>query len=164
MFNVDQLRLRVDALMRAHPELTEDEELRFDMLEGELDLDHVLTTLFEGLKDSEDKVAALAQRKAELSARKQRFERRVELARLVMLDVLQSADLKKVELAEFTVSQRAGTPQVIGEPDVNALPDDLVRIKREPDAAAIRQALLNHREIPGLALSNAPPTLTIRTR
>jgi hypothetical protein len=44
------------------------------------------------------------------------------------------------------------------------LPDDLVRIKREADRVKIREALLAHRKLPGISLSNAPPTLAINVK
>ena len=47
---------------------------------------------------------------------------------------------------------------------MNTLPIDLVVTKRQPDRTAIRTALLNGREIEGLSLSNAMPSLQVRTR
>jgi Siphovirus Gp157 len=162
MFNVDQLRLMIEALLLDYPELVDDEMLRADMLEAETDFREVLAKLYE-LNDNTNKhVGALTEQIGERRIRRERLKRRVEYYRALMLKVLQSADLKKVELAAATLSQRNGTQQLIGDPDPDALPDDLVRIKREPDLPAIREALSNGRELPGLTLSNGPPTLAIR--
>lgn len=162
MFNVDQLRLKIEALLREHPELADDDELRLDMLDGETDFKHVLARLYTANDDAEGDIVILNMQIADRKIRRERFKRHIEFYRELMLLLLQSADLKKVVLAEATLSQVKGTQEIVGEPNPDVLPDDLVRIKREPDRPAIREALLNGRELPGLALSNAAPKLTIR--
>ena len=57
-----------------------------------------------------------------------------------------------------------GQPRVIGEPDVNVLPEALCRVTRVPDKKAIREALERGDLIPGCVLSNAIPTLMIRVK
>ena len=81
-----------------------------------------------------------------------------------MLRILQAAELKKVELPEATLSQRNSPPQLVGNVDPELLPDDLCRIKREPNKTAIKEALLKGDLVPGMYLSNSPPSLTISTR
>jgi hypothetical protein len=164
MFNIDQLRRDIEALIRDYPDLGEDEILRADMLDGETDMRSVLTMLFNTVDDNKTMIEAVTARLQQLSARRARFARRVEFLRELMLKILQAADLKKIELAEATLSQRAVPPQIVGEIDVEQLPDDLVRIKREPDRTAIREALLARREVPGLALSNSPPSLLVNAK
>lgn len=164
MFDVDELRRAIEALICEYPDLAEDEMLRADMLDGETDIKAVLAELFEATDDNRSMIAALTDRVHQLTTRRTRFTRRVEFLRELMLKILQSADLKKVELAEVTLSQRRTPPQIVGEIDPDMLPDDLVVIERKPDRAAIREALLANRELPGLALSNAPPGLTINTK
>jgi hypothetical protein len=164
MFNIDQLRRDIEALIRDYPDLGEDEILRADMLDGETDMRSVLTMLFNSVDDNKTMIEAITARLQQLSERRARFGRRVDFLRELMLKILQAADLKKIELAEATLSQRAVPPQIVGEIDVEQLPDDLVRIKREPDRTAIRAALLQRREVPGLALSNSPPSLLVNAK
>jgi hypothetical protein len=45
MFNVDQLRHEIEALVRDYPDLAEDDVLRADMLDGETEITGVLTAL-----------------------------------------------------------------------------------------------------------------------
>jgi hypothetical protein len=161
--NIDQLKLDINNLRLRYPEMAEDETLNEDMLQGATSIDEVLTTLIRRIDDSGFLLEGLSMRMGELRERKQRFERRIEALRGLILSVLQVADLKKVELAEATLSQRAGQQQIVGEPDPARLPDDLVRIKREANRTAIREALQAGRALEGLSLSNAPPTLAIRT-
>jgi hypothetical protein len=164
MFNVDELRNHIEALLREYPDLADDELLRADMLSGETNIEEVLTELFRTGNRSAKMVEVQTKELADLKTRRSRFERRVEFLRELMLRVLQSANLKKIELPLVTLSQRNPPPQVIGEVDADALPDDLVRIIREPNKTAIREALLEGREVPGLVLSNSPPALTVRAK
>lgn len=164
MFNIDQLRHDIEALIRDNPDLADDEVLRADMLDGETDLYSALTALVEACAEAKSMQSAIGERLQALTARRARLSRRADHLRDLMLKILQSADLKRIELADATLSQRAGIPQVIGEPDVDALPDEFVRIKRVADAGAIREALINHREVPGLVMSNAPPSLMIKVK
>lgn len=164
MFDVDQLRIQIETLLRQYPELADDEVLRADMLDGATDIEAVLTSLFRSSSRDKSMADAITVRIDQLSARRARFRARVEFLRGLMLKVLQSADRKKFELAEATLSQRASQPQIVGEVDVDALPDDLVKITREANRTAIREALLARRQLPGLSLSNSPPALTITTK
>lgn len=161
---IDQLRLIIETLIRENPELRDDDVLRADMLDAETDIAAALAILYRKADDSKMLADAITLRVDELSERRARFLRRVEVMRSLMLSVLQAAHQKKLELPEATLSQRAGIPQIVGQVDADALPNDLVRIKREPNRTAIREALLAHREVPGLSLSNAPPTLMIKSK
>ena len=164
MFNVDQLRHEIEAFIREYPDLAEDEMLRADMLDGETDISAVLTALFQSVDNNRFMIDAVNGRMDQLAIRRNRFKQRIEFLRGLILKVLQSADLKKYELPEATLSQRVGQPKIVGEPDVNALPDDLLRVTVEPDRTKIREALLAGHELPGLALSNGPPTLAINVK
>ena len=164
MINPDQLKLDIKNALLRYPELIDDEELRADTLEGLTDLKEALTLLVRAEASAADKAEAVAARMLVLGSRKARLVHRSEGIRELILTILQTADLKKLELPEATLSQVKGQPQILGEINPDALPDDLVRIKREPNRTAIKEALLAHRELPGLSLSNAPPTLTIRVK
>ena len=163
-FDVTQLRLQIENLLRDYPDLAEDEMLRADMLDGETNIYGVLMSLFQATDNNKFMLDAITGRVQQLAGRKARFARRIEFLRGLMLQVLQTADLKKVELPEATLSQRATQPQIVGEPDVEQLPNDLLKITIEPDRTKIRAALLDHRELPGLSLSNAAPTLAINVK
>lgn len=164
MMNIDELRIHIEALIRKYPDLEDDEVFRADMLEAETTLHEVMTDLFHGIEEYKALCDGITARLEELSERKSRFSHRVEVYRELALKILQSANLKKVVLPEATFSQRNGQPQVHGELDPDKLPEDLVRIRREPNKTAIREALLAHREVPGAYLTNAEPTISIKVR
>ena len=163
-FDIDQLRLQIEAIVREMPELQEDEQLRADMLDGLTEMPEVLEALFRVAAHSKMMVDALDGRIVELADRQSRFKQRIKTLRDLMLQVMQSADLKKVELPEATLSQRKSQPQIVGEPDVDTLPEKFVRVSIEPNRAAIREALLNGENVGDLYLSNAAPTLAINVK
>jgi hypothetical protein len=163
-FNIDDLRRQIEALLRDHPALADDEVLRADMLDGETDLHAALASLAASTAETGMLIEALGGTLADLKVRKARFEYRVEVLRELILTLLQSADLKKIELPAATLSQVRRPPQIVGEIDAEQLPDDLVRIKREPNRTAIREALVNRRLLPGLSLSNAAPGLMMKVK
>lgn len=160
----DMLRAEIETLIRQYPEIAEDEVLRADMLDGETALSDVLTDLIRMGEDAKAMGAATKARQDDLKARAQRFDRRVEFTRALMLSILDAANLRKVELPEGTVFLRNNTPQLVGEPDADTLPDDLVKIERKPDRTKIKDALKAGRELPGLALSNSPPSVVVTVK
>ena len=163
-FNVDQIRRDIESLLREYPDLADDEELRLDMLEGITDMREALDILVAQAQETGTLCEALRDRMADLRSRRERLEHRIDVLRGVMLKIMQSADLKKIELAEATLTQRGQAPQVVGNITPDELPDNLCRIKREPNVTKIREALLRGDLVPGMYLSNSPPTLMIRTK
>lgn len=146
-------------------ELCGDDDLAFvDTLEGETDAlkaasaavrtVHVMDAMAEATKVVADRYRARAAD----------FSRRSACARAALAQFMGEIGETKLILPEGTVSLANGVPSVIGEPDVDALPDAMVRTKREPDRSAIKEALLAGVVIPGCSLSNAPPRLQIRVR
>ena len=81
----------------------------------------------------------------------------------MMLQLLQAARLKKLELPEATLSVKLGVPRVFIS-DEAALPDEFWRVKREPDRQKIKQALSELKPVPGATLTNAEDVLAVRVR
>ena len=94
-----------------------------------------------------------------LKARKTRFERRDIAMRALMFSALQWADLRKAELPEATLSIRDGVAKVVIV-DEEQIPDDFMRIRKEPNKSTIKDALTSGmQEVPGAAMSNVEPVL-----
>ena len=161
--DVSTVRAQIDNLIAAHPEIDEDEVLRSDMLEGSTDLHEFLREIERKRRSADTFVDALAIEITALRDRRARFERRDQALRALMFNLLQWAEVKKVELPEATISIRAGQQKVIVE-DENAIPDEYCRIIREPDKIKIKAALLEFKSVAGAALSNAEPTLAVRIK
>lgn len=156
----EYLRLRA-SLLAEFPDLESDAHALADTLDGMSDATEVVATLIRGSRQDAAFAKAIGVLMDEMAERKERFaaraERRREMARLF----LERLDRRKVEFPDFTAIVAAGRPRVIvAEPE--AVPDALCRIKREPDKAAIREAIEEGKQVPGAFLSNGGDVLSVR--
>lgn len=144
----------------------DDEDLIADSIEGETDALEAVSAVLRWKAEQDAMAVALKAQEGDLQARRRRFEERGAGARLAIAAFMDQCGLTKLERPEATLSLRQGAPAVVKAPTFSAddLPDDLVRLKREPDAAAIKSALEAGREVPGAMLSNGAPILTVRVR
>lgn len=160
-YDVTVLEREFADLVAAYPELAEDDELRADTIEGETDAYRVLGKIVAIERDANSMVLAIGERAKELAVRKDRYTRRKDAMRALLLRLLKAADLNKVSLPEATVSVgkgRAGVEIV----DESLLPDNVVKLKREPDKTAIKAALDAGEDVPGAALRLGGETITVR--
>jgi hypothetical protein len=158
---VDQARRDLNALLAANPELEEDEVLRLDMIEGTTNALHILDMLIQAERNTLGLEDAIEQEIDRLKKRQDRFTHRRAAIRKYIMQIMESANLKKVERPAATVSISAGRPKVVIM-DEKELPMQFFRIKKEPDKEAIKNALVNgDYPIPGATLSNPEPVLRI---
>lgn len=156
---------QINNLVLQWPELGEDEILRADMIESEVeDFDALLTRFLRMIADAQALADGTELRVKELQARQARFERRIEAYRALILKLMLAADLKKRELPEATISTRRIPPKVLGEPDMHYLPDDMAIITRKPNRAAIKAALESGTRVDGCELSNGDVGITITVK
>jgi hypothetical protein len=153
-----------DQLLDIDPDLADDAQLWANSLDGEggeaLD---VVDLLIRASIDADGLAIAAKVRGQEIAERQKRFELRRNSMRRAAFAIFDALQLHKHEREDFTASIRAGTPHV-DITDDKALPDEFVRIKREPDKALIGEALKRREEVPGAVLSNAGPSLAVRRR
>lgn len=154
---------QIAALLVQYPELAEDEVLRADMIEGETEAFEFLSRIVRKIKETDAIVGGLFTYQGELTDRAHRMERRIEAFRALAFKIMQTADLRKAELPEATLSVRQGNAKVIIT-DETVVPDEYCRFKREPNKSVIKTALETGEYIPGATLSNAEPTLTVRVK
>ena len=159
-----QLRQQIEAMMREYPDLAEDEILRADMLEGETNIAEVVTSIHRMTEDAKALRDGTQERLDDLTARRNRFKQRVEFGRDLILKILDAAQVKKLELPEVTVSLRNNPQKLVGDFNPDLMPDEFVQITRSVDRKKIREAIDAGREIPGFALSNAAPSLTVKVK
>lgn len=158
------LRQHIEMLLREYPDMADDEILRADMLEGETDLREVLTEIHRMIDDAKALRDGTVARLDELAARRARFQHRIDFGRELIVRVLDSAQLRKVELPEATLTLRNNPQQLVGDPSADELPDELVRVVRSPDKKKIREWLEAGRAVAGCTLNNAPPSLQVRVK
>ena len=158
------LRQHIEALLRDYPDLAEDEILRADMLEGETDIREIVTQIYRLIDDAKALIDGTTNRMDELAARRGRFKQRMEFGRDLILKIFDSAQVRKLELPEVTVSLRSNKPVLIGDRDPRELPDQYVKVAYSLDRTKIREAIEGGVVIDGFTLSNAPPSLVLKVK
>lgn len=148
-----------------HPDIWDDgdERLLTDCLEASTETHEFLRVVLDRIQDSTSMAGAIATRIADLELRQGRYTQRETALRDLAFRIMETAELKKLELAEGTLSIRNGTPRVIIT-DEALIPDVLCRIKREPDKKRIGEMLKDGQEVRGAEMSDAEPTLSIRVK
>ena len=150
----------ITALLLSYPELSDDEVLREDMIEGQTSTFEFLSGIVRKIGSTKALAGGTADYIGELQERKARLERREHALRSLISKVMNTAELRKAELPEATISISAGRPKVVIVNE-QEIPKDFLRIKTEPDKTRIGAALAAHEHVPGCALSNAEPVLRI---
>jgi hypothetical protein len=163
VLDLKYIQQEIAALILLHPELEEDDILRADSIEGETRAFEFLARIVRKIGATRALADGTAEYIGQLQERKARFERREQALRAFCFKVMNTADLKKVELSEATLSIRAGQPKVVIINE-HEIPDAFMRIKKEPDKTKIKTALQANEYVAGTALSNSEPALTIRTK
>ena len=98
------------------------------------------------IKNFEGEIAARKIEIDRLSKQKKTLENRIESLKKYMFDAMKVTGNTKIKGSLFTVSIQANggkIPIILDVDDTSKLPDDLVRIKEEPDLDAIRELLEN---------------------
>lgn len=105
----------------------------------------------EGLKEEEERLAK----------RRKTLENRAEGIRKYLLGQLLLAGIKKLKTKLFTVSVNPAKDSVIVD-DVELLPPQFVRTKKEPEKALIKAALEEGQVLAGVRLETGQPSMTVR--
>lgn len=157
------VKQQITALKLAYPDIADDEDDWSLSLETETEFDALLERVVCVMRESASMAGGIAGRIAELEIRQGRYERRELAMRTLAFKLMQHAEVQKRELPEATLSIRKGVPKVIITDDAS-IPDNLCRIRREPDKSKIREHLTNGEPVMGAELSNAEPSLSVRTK
>lgn len=141
----------------------EDDALLMDTIEGETSLFEAIDALLLTIAESRGLESGARAAADALQNRAARFAKRAETARALIEQALTLADLEKLERPTGTLSltRRAPKVEITEEADIPAefwKPSD-----PKLDKKALAEALKEGRSVPGACLSNAAPTLTIRT-
>ena len=149
--------------IRAHDPQIDDETLA-DTVEGLTDLHEILMAVIRAALADEAMAVGLKGRIADMEGRLGRLQERAAKRRQIARDVMVELDLKKLAAPDFTASIREGMPSlmVIDEAAVPSIywePRE-PRLMRQELAAELKQGA----EVPGVALSNPEPVLSVRTR
>lgn len=158
-----KIEMEVRHILAAYPELADDEELRIDTLEGETDFTRIMSRLVRARNEKLAEAEGLGGYIADLGERKARQVRGADGVKALMLSLMSVADLPKLVLPEATIS--VTKPRVSVEvTDIDALPQGTFATVRQPDKTAIKAMLEAGEDIPGAALKESDPSLTIRVK
>ncbi len=158
----DILKRDIRAMLAEHPVLNEDEDLRADMLDAELDFPEAIERVVESIREREAYAAANDALVSQYEAQAGKHRAAVLGQKQLIRTLLEAAAMTKVRLPTLgsMVSIGHGQPRVIIT-DEASIPDDLVRVTREPNKRAIGDRLKAGEQVPGAILSNAEPHVRI---
>lgn len=156
----DDIRAQIEALRHSHPDVCDDAEMFQLALESETGVTDFLADVVERMAEAGGHVLAADAIIDGYTERKRHFARRIEALRKLAFGIMQTGDIRKLELTQATLSIKQGTPRVIIT-DEAALPENVIRIKREPNKVLIKELIDQGLPISGAELSNAEPVLQI---
>lgn len=164
--NINLVRQQISNLELRFPQLVEDAEAWALSIDSETSTFDVLRQIERRRQEAASMAGALASNIAEIELRQARFVEREKAMRDLGFKIMEIAGLKKAEFAEATYSIRNGQQKLVGGDNLN--PENAVeefqRIKYEFNREAIKEALKRGENVPGFSLSNAEPSLSIRTK
>jgi len=149
-------------LREAYPDL-ESDELK-DTLEGLTNLPEMLAALLRSYLDDNCAVKALKLRIDDLRERQKRIELRVEKKRALAAEVMAEAEMPKLIEPDFTVSLLAGRKSLVVI-DEKVIPEEYWKAQAPKlDRLKLTANLKGGTAVPGVSLSNAIPTISVRTK
>lgn len=161
IWNVDDLVRHISVLKSEFPTLADDEDLLKDTLEGETSFNEIMEKLVFQVREQDMLAEALAARIGMLRERQTRHTTRMNFYRALILKLMTTAGLDKHKATEGNISV-VNSPDKVIITDEAAIPDELMRIKKEPDKTAIKKALQSGKKVSGASMSNGGITLMIR--
>lgn len=152
---------QIKDLMLEYPQLNEDEDLLKDTLEGNTRFNEVMEKFLNDMRENETLAEAISQRIGKLRERQTRLTHRVQFYRSLMHRLMDFAGIKSIALPEAKISV-INSPEKVIITDESAIPDAFMRITKEPNKTAIKNALKSGNIIPGTTLSNGGTTISVR--
>jgi len=151
-----------ERLREAYPDA--DDDTLQDSLEGLTNLTEMLAEVLRSVLADEDYVEALRKRMGDMQARSQRLAERARKKRDLICQVMDDAEIKRLDEADFTVSLRAGRPhlEVLDEAVIPA-----AFWKAQPpklDRQGLAFALSAGQAIEGACLGEATKSIAVRTK
>ncbi len=143
---------------------TLDEETLRDTLEEITDLHEMIAAVIRSALVDEALQAGLRMRLEEMRQRLSRLEDRGSKKRQLALEAMSEVGLKKLEQPDFTASARAGSPALVVVSEEGIPGSYWISQAPKLDRQSLLAALKRGEAIPGTQLSNAKPSLSVRTK
>jgi hypothetical protein len=151
----------INALLAEYPQLSDDEDLLKDTLEGNTRFNEVMERFLNAVRENETLAEAVSQRIGKLRERQTRLTHRAQFYRYLMHRLMDWAGIRSVTLPEAKISV-INSPEKVIVTDESAIPDAFMRISKEPNKTAIKNALKSGSIVPGATLSNGGTTISMR--
>lgn len=153
----------IAALLRANPEITEDETLLADMIEGSTSVPETIDALLESAAGDEAMRDARKARAKELSEKASADDARRDRKRALIAKLMEAAGVKKMTVTAGTVSLIAGKPSIKID-SLESLPQGYYTLveTRVADKQAIKSAVESGEEIPGVSVEQKSPHIQVR--
>lgn len=161
--DVHFLEQEIANLVLSYPELLEDEALKADVVEGQLNVEAVMARVISHLFEAEEMLVGMKNRADDLAERKKRWERRKEFCRLLAQRVLEASGRPSIQLPEATISKQAGRESV-EVTSVDDLPQGCFVVERKPDKKAIAEQLKSGNDVPGARLVTGEDGVRINSK
>ena len=141
-----------------------DEDLMLDMIEGETSLVECIDALLARSAADRALIEGTAKVVSDLQDRARRIEKRIAFDRALIEQAMMMAEIAKLErpVATLSLSNRAPGLRIDNESDIPA--EFWTAGAPKLDRKALPAALKDGRPVPGAALSNAAPSLTVRVK
>lgn len=159
--HTDVLLREIERLKALYPELADDETLLADTIEGSTRFESVLDRLNVAYLEVTGLREATLMLKQTMQDRADRFERRSDGIKSLMLAIMRAAGQRKAVLPSGTLSVANGRDTLELDEDFHA--QGYMRVKEEPMKADILAALKVGTEVPGARIVKAEPHLQVRT-
>jgi hypothetical protein len=163
LIRADEVKAHIQALLALHPELREDDEALVLSLESETDAMALCEQLVRKIKETEAHRDGCAGYIRELKCRQELLDVRAEEMRALLVTIMAAAGVTKLPLSIATLSLRHIAHVTIIESEL--IPQQFRRFPPwEPMKNLIGAELKAGRHVPGAALSNPEPSLSIRVK
>jgi hypothetical protein len=160
-FSAGVVEQQIQALMNEHPDMMLDEDLKEDMLLGSTDFYELVGKIHLNIMYNAALMHSLIDILDDINRRREVLKNRVDFQRALIKRLMEVADQRSIDLPTAKISLGKSPAKVIIT-DESAIPDEFVRVKREPNKTAIKEALVGGKDVPGATLSNGGTSLTIR--
>ena len=149
------LRLQIEAITGDDPDFMR------DTIEGETNIRELIGKLVAEEGEDAALIDGISKLESSISARKDRFKKRIELRRAMIGSALEIAELQKLETPSGTVALRKVQPVALVQ-DEAGIPARFWKAgKPTLDKTALKEALKSGEAVPGATLSNGSITTHI---
>ena len=161
VFTAEEVIKEVNLLLAEWPQLSDDEELLQNMVEGSTRFYEVMEFFLCAMRENETLAESLSARIGKLRQRQTRLTHRAQFYRSLMHRLLERTGTRSVDLPEAKISV-VNSPDKVIVTDEGAIPDAFCKITKEPNKVAIKAAIKSGTIIPGATLSNGGTTIQVR--